>query len=53
MSNVGVQLFGPVEHFTDDEWRWVLDVNVIGSARVARAFTPLLRKAERLSLIHI
>ena len=46
VSNVGVQLFGPVETFTDEEWRWVLDVNVIGSARVARAFTPLLRKAE-------
>lgn len=47
VSNVGVQLFGAVEQFTDDEWRWVLEVNVVGSARVARAFTPLLRKAER------
>jgi len=43
VSNVGVQLFGPVEQFADDEWRWVLDVNVIGSARVARSFVPLLR----------
>ena len=43
VSNVGVQLFGPVERLTDDEWRWVLDVNVVGSARVARAFLPLLR----------
>jgi NAD(P)-dependent dehydrogenase (short-subunit alcohol dehydrogenase family) len=47
VSNVGVQLFGPVERFTDDEWRWVLDVNVVGSARVARAFIPLLRKAAQ------
>jgi NAD(P)-dependent dehydrogenase (short-subunit alcohol dehydrogenase family) len=46
VSNVGVQLFGTVERFTDDEWRWVLDVNVIGSARVARAFLPQLRRAE-------
>ena len=45
VSNVGVQLFGAVERFTDDEWRWVLDVNVVGSARVARAFLPLLRQA--------
>ncbi len=45
ISNVGVQLFGAVSDFTDDEWRWVLDVNVIGSARVARAFLPLLRKS--------
>ena len=47
VSNVGVQLFGAVERFTDDEWRWVLDVNVVGSARVARVFLPLLRRAER------
>jgi NAD(P)-dependent dehydrogenase (short-subunit alcohol dehydrogenase family) len=47
VSNVGVQLFGAVSAFTDDEWRWLLDVNVIGSARTARAFLPLLRRAER------
>ena len=45
ISNVGVQLFGAVEAFTDDEWRWLLDINVTGSARVARAFLPLLRAA--------
>jgi len=46
VSNVGVQLFGAVERFTDDEWRWVLDLNVIGSARVARSFLPLLRATK-------
>ena len=43
ISNVGVQLFGGVDRLTDDEWRWVLDVNVVGSTRVARSFVPLLR----------
>ena len=47
VSNVGVQLFGAVERLTDDEWQWVLDVNVVGAARTARAFLPLLRAAER------
>jgi NAD(P)-dependent dehydrogenase (short-subunit alcohol dehydrogenase family) len=45
ISNVGVQLFGAVERLTDAEWAWVLDLNVIGSARVARAFLPLLRRS--------
>ncbi len=45
VSNVGVQLFGAVDRLTDDEWRWVLDVNVVGSARVARAFLPMLRRS--------
>jgi len=47
ISNVGVQLFASIERASDDEWRWLLDVNVVGSARVARAFLPLLRRAER------
>ncbi len=46
VSNVGVQLFGAVEAFSDEEWRWLLDVNVVGSARVARTFIPLLREAD-------
>jgi NAD(P)-dependent dehydrogenase (short-subunit alcohol dehydrogenase family) len=41
--NVGVQHFGAVETITDEVWRWVLDVNVIGAARTVRAFLPLLR----------
>jgi NAD(P)-dependent dehydrogenase (short-subunit alcohol dehydrogenase family) len=44
VSNVGVQLFGAVERLTDEEWQWVLDVNVVGAARTARAFLPLLRE---------
>ena len=45
ISNVGVQLFGSIERLTDAEWQWVLDVNVVGSARVARSFLPLLRRS--------
>lgn len=51
ISNVGVQLFGAIDRLTDDEWSWVLDVNVTGSARVARAFLPLLRHAPRGRLV--
>ena len=47
ISNVGVQLFGAIDRLTDDEWRWVLDVNVTGSARVASNFLPLLRSAPK------
>ena len=45
VSNVGVQLFGAAERLTDEEWQWVLNVNVIGAARVTRAFLPYLRLA--------
>lgn len=45
-ANVGVQHFGAVEAITDDEWRWVLDVNVVGTVRTVRAFLPLLRASD-------
>lgn len=44
--NVGVQLFGAVEALSDEEWRWVLDVNVIGAVRTVRSMLPLLRRTE-------
>jgi NAD(P)-dependent dehydrogenase (short-subunit alcohol dehydrogenase family) len=44
-ANVGVQHFGAVETISDEVWRWVLDVNVVGAARTVRAFLPLLRAA--------
>jgi NAD(P)-dependent dehydrogenase (short-subunit alcohol dehydrogenase family) len=45
-SNVGVQRFGAIDRLTDAEWRWVLDVNVVGTVRTVRAFLPLLREAN-------
>ena len=44
-ANVGVQQFGALDRLTDDDWRWVLDVNVLGTVRTVRAFLPLLRAA--------
>ncbi len=32
-SNVGVQQIGAFERFADEAWTWMLDVNVVGSAR--------------------
>lgn len=43
-ANVGVQQFGAVERLTDEDWAWVLNVNVIGAARTVREFLPLLRE---------
>jgi len=50
ISNVGVQQIGKFEEFPDDAWTWMLDVNVVGTARVARAFLPLLRRSDQARL---
>jgi len=49
-SNVGVQQIGALENFPDEAWSWILDVNVIGAARVVRAFLPQLRQSSNAHL---
>jgi NAD(P)-dependent dehydrogenase (short-subunit alcohol dehydrogenase family) len=42
-SNVGVQQFGAIDHLTEQDWSWVMNVNVLGTVRTVREFLPLLR----------
>jgi len=42
-ANVGVQQFGAIERLTDEDWEWVLNVNVMGTVRTVRSFLPLMR----------
>jgi meso-butanediol dehydrogenase / (S,S)-butanediol dehydrogenase / diacetyl reductase len=42
-SNVGVQQFGAIDKLTDQDWQWILNVNVVGSVRTVREFLPMLR----------
>ncbi|GAA0274594.1 SDR family oxidoreductase [Cryptosporangium japonicum] len=43
INNAGRMFAGPVESFTAAEIQTILDVNVLGPARVARAALPVLR----------
>jgi len=45
-ANVGVQQFGSIDTLTDDDWTWVLTVNVLGTVRTVGAFLPLLRRSD-------
>ena len=45
-ANVGVQQFGPIENLTEQDWSWVLSVNVMGVINTVAAFLPLLRQGE-------
>ena len=44
-ANVGVQQFGAIDRLTVNDWRWVMDVNVMGVVHTVDAFLPQLRKA--------
>jgi NAD(P)-dependent dehydrogenase (short-subunit alcohol dehydrogenase family) len=45
-NNAGVVVGGRVEELTDDEWRWVLDVDLWGVINGVRVFLPLLERQE-------
>jgi len=42
-NNAGVGARGGIDHIALDNWRWVLDVNLIGVVNVVRAFLPQMR----------
>ena len=41
-NNAGVVIGGRVEDLTDDEWRWVIDVDLWGAINGIRVFLPLI-----------
>ncbi|MET7452618.1 SDR family oxidoreductase [Streptomyces sp. NPDC005574] len=52
VSNAGVGAQGTVEDNADDEWHRVLDVNVIGMVRTARAALPHLRRSAHAAIVN-
>jgi NAD(P)-dependent dehydrogenase (short-subunit alcohol dehydrogenase family) len=52
INNAGIGSLTTVEHETDEIWQKVLNVNVIGTARVSRAAIPLLRKSKSAAIVN-
>jgi NAD(P)-dependent dehydrogenase (short-subunit alcohol dehydrogenase family) len=52
VNNAGVGALGDVTANDDDEWHRVLDVNVVGMARVTRAALPHLRRSDAAAVVN-
>jgi 2-keto-3-deoxy-L-fuconate dehydrogenase len=52
VNNAGIGAQGTVEDNADDEWHRVLDVNVVGMVRVARAALPHLRASSHAAIVN-
>jgi NAD(P)-dependent dehydrogenase (short-subunit alcohol dehydrogenase family) len=52
VNNAGIGAQGTVEDATDEQWARVLDVNVVGMARVTRAALPYLRASEHGAVVN-
>lgn len=52
VNNAGIGAVGSVEDATEDDWTRVLNVNVVGIARVTRAALPLLRRSAAAAIVN-
>ncbi len=52
VNNAGIGAQGSVETASDSDWHQVLDVNVIGTARVSRAAWPHLRASGHAAVVN-
>ena len=52
VNNAGIGAQGTVETASDADWARVLDVNVVGTARVTRAALPHLRRSSSAAVVN-
>ncbi len=53
VNNAGVGSIGAVADTADDEWHRVLNVNVVGIARVSRAALPYLTASQHAAIVNV
>lgn len=52
INNAGIGSLTTVEKETDEVWHKVLNINVVGTARVSRAAIPLLRQSKHATIVN-
>jgi NAD(P)-dependent dehydrogenase (short-subunit alcohol dehydrogenase family) len=52
VNNAGIGAIGDVAANDDDEWRRVLDVNLLGAVHVSRAALPHLRRSAHAAIVN-
>lgn len=53
VNNAGVMLLGPIEGADTEQWRRMVDVNVLGLLYVTHAALPLMREAGRGHVVNV
>ncbi len=53
VNNAGIGAQGTIETNPIEEWRRVLDVNLLGTVRVTRAALPHLRRSDRAAVVNM
>jgi NAD(P)-dependent dehydrogenase (short-subunit alcohol dehydrogenase family) len=53
VNNAGVALMGGIGETSMDDWRWIVDINLLGVVRGCKVFTPMLRAQGGGQLVNI
>ena len=53
VNNAGVALMGGIDETSLEDWRWIVEINLLGVVRGCKIFTPLLRAGGGGRLVNI
>ncbi|MGD0306245.1 MAG: SDR family NAD(P)-dependent oxidoreductase [Candidatus Acidiferrales bacterium] len=53
VNNAGVALGGTFEQVSEEDFDWLLSINLFGVVRMTRAFLPVLRKSDDARLVNL
>jgi meso-butanediol dehydrogenase/(S,S)-butanediol dehydrogenase/diacetyl reductase len=53
VNAAGIRVYTPLAEATDEDWRRILDVNVLATAFCAKAALPSLRAADKATIVNV
>jgi NAD(P)-dependent dehydrogenase (short-subunit alcohol dehydrogenase family) len=53
VNNAGVAQAGPIDAVPMDDWKWIVDINLLGVVRGCRTFTPVFKKQRSGHLVNV
>jgi NAD(P)-dependent dehydrogenase (short-subunit alcohol dehydrogenase family) len=53
INNAGVAQAGAIEAVSIEDWRWIIDINLLGVVRGCRVFVPVLKRQQAGHLVNI
>lgn len=53
VNNAGVAIGGTITEITIDDWRWIIDINLLGVVRGCKTFTPIFRKQKAGRFVNV
>lgn len=53
VNNAGVAIGGSITEISIDDWRWIIDINLLGVVRGCRTFTPIFKKQKSGRFVNV